>query len=230
MIGSPVSLGRAGPAEVWRLDLDLGAAGLESAWTLLSAGERRRAEAMPRAEVRNRYVAARAGVRRILAGHVDAAPGDLVLATGPMGKPLLPGGPDFSLSHADGVGLCAVAVRRQVGVDVERVRPVPEAPTILDRWFGESEVREWLQAGRSEREFIRLWTRREAYLKALGTGFFDEGTHRDIDLERWEVHDLEPIHGHLGAVVVERHPSEAGTREAGRFEAGAAPPARSVDR
>jgi 4'-phosphopantetheinyl transferase len=204
-----------GPADVWRLDLDLGETALASAWTVLSAGERDRAERMARPEVRCRFVAARAGLRRVLASYVDGEPGALILAVGAHGKPALPGGPAFSLSHSEGLALCAVAANLEVGIDVERVRPVPEASAIMDRWFGESEGRAWRSGGERDQGFIRFWTRREAYLKALGVGFSDEGVPRDIDLARWEVHDLEPRDGYLGALIVERPIAEVGRRVGG---------------
>ena len=215
MTGEAVSLGAVGPAEIWRLDLDLGESALASAWNVLSAGERARANAMVRPEIRHRFVAARAGLRRILASHAGAAPGELALTVGAHGKPTLPGGPAFSVSHSGGLALYAVAADREVGIDVEQVRTVPEADAILDRWFGEAERRSWQFGGERDRDFMRLWTRREAYLKALGVGFSDEGVPRDIDAARWEVHDLEPGDGFLGTLIVERPSVEIARRAEG---------------
>jgi 4'-phosphopantetheinyl transferase len=208
-------MGSVGPAAVWRLDLDLGETALASAWTVLSAGERERADRMARPESRRRFVAARAGLRWILADHVGTDPRALVLAIGAHGKPSVPGGPLFSLSHSEGLALCAVTGDREVGLDVEWVRPIPEADAILDRWFGEPERRAWRASGGCARGFMRLWTRREAYLKALGIGFSDETIPRDIDLARWEVHDLEPGDGYLGALILERPFAEVARRAEG---------------
>jgi 4'-phosphopantetheinyl transferase len=149
-------------------------------------------------------VAARAGLRQVLAGYGASAPEALTFTTGAHGKPALPGGPGFSLAHCEDLALCAVAPGREVGVDLERVRVVPEAEAIIGRWFGEGERQAWAAAGRSERAFIRLWTRREAFLKALGVGFGEDGPLRELDPDRWELFDLVPAEGHLGALIVAR--------------------------
>ncbi|HQR68933.1 MAG TPA: 4'-phosphopantetheinyl transferase superfamily protein, partial [Thermoanaerobaculia bacterium] len=123
-----------------------------------------------------------------------------------------PGGPRFSLSHSDAVAVFAFSAVREVGIDVEHVRPVPEADSILGRWFAEAERRAWITSDRGDGAFVRLWTRREAYLKALGVGFSEDGAPREMDPSRWEVHDLEPAPGYLGALVVERSGAEESRR------------------
>jgi 4'-phosphopantetheinyl transferase len=207
-------LGRIDGADLWLLDLGPPAQLLASSWPLLSPGERARALAIPAPKVRARAVAARAGLRRLLAAYLDRPPEGLDLRGGPGQKPWLPGGPAFSLSHGGGLGLCAVSTAGAVGVDLEPLRPVPDADGLARRYLPEVEDREHVAAagragtagGAASRDeaFLRGWTRREAYLKALGVGLVEAGGAPPRDAARWALHDLEPAEGYLGALVVER--------------------------
>jgi 4'-phosphopantetheinyl transferase len=190
--------------ELWRLDLGLTATELAQCWDTLSEHDRARADKLSVPEVRLRFVAARGGLRRTLAGYVGRPAAALVLTGGAHGKPVLPGGPSFSLSHSGDLALCGVVWGRAVGVDLEQLRPIPEADSIAARWFGPLDRATYRAAG--EGSFLRLWTRREAYLKAQGVGITGKGSPEDIDLGRWEVRELHPEEGFVGALVWERTP------------------------
>jgi 4'-phosphopantetheinyl transferase len=113
---------------------------------------------------------AHAALRAILKRQTAAA---LEFALGPMGKPYLPAAPElkFNLSHSRGMALVAVALDVEVGVDVERFRPLPDYAAIAERYFppGQPDV---LDA----HDFFRRWTRIEAMLKARGVGLLGAGT------------------------------------------------------
>lgn len=123
---------------------------------------------------RRRFVARRAFLRRILAGYAGVAPVSIRYRRSDAGKPELldSQGLAFSTSHADGLAIVAVATQGEVGVDVERVRPVAEAHDLARRLFTdrESEHLGSLPAAMVSEAFLRLWTRKEAYVKALGRG------------------------------------------------------------
>lgn len=198
---------RFGETTVHRLALDGPEAGGPADESALSASERARAAALRGEPLRRRYVASHAALRRLLAALVGGHPGALPLAAGPNGKPLLPGGPHFSLSHSGDVGLVAIDPACEVGVDVEPIRPVPEADEIAARWFAPEERAALRAAGADGgTAFARLWTRREAWLKALGVGLDEALAGRPVDLARFALHDLAPAPGHLGALAVERGP------------------------
>ena len=92
---------------------------------------------------------------------------DETLVYGPSGKPMLPGGPEFSLSHTKGAVVLAVD-RAPVGVDVERIRPVfPKLPL---RVMSSKEYAWFSARGSQPEDFFTLWTLKESYYKALGTG------------------------------------------------------------
>jgi 4'-phosphopantetheinyl transferase len=206
MTSDSEKIGRVGGVDLWRLHLDLPDAELRQRWSDLSTAERERADQLSRPEVRRRFIAARSGLRRVLASYLSVPPRSLEFFKGPQGKPALPGGPEFNLSHSDDLALCAVAHGRQVGIDLERLRCIPERDDIARQWFREEE-REAYHAESASRDsaFLRLWTRREAYLKAIGTGLAGLEASSAIDPERWEVHDLRPFDGYVGALVVERN-------------------------
>lgn len=126
-------------------------------------------------DARAQFVLARATLRLLLARMAGdgTEPRDLRFRYGPQGKPYLPGGPSFNVSHSGDVLVVAIAEKGRVGVDVERVRPVRRMARVAARRFAPAE-RAWMAAtgdGASDDEaFFRVWTRKEAFAKALGRG------------------------------------------------------------
>jgi 4'-phosphopantetheinyl transferase len=159
---------------IWTVRLS--GADQESDQRLLSPDERERASRFAFDVDRARFVAARAFLRRVLAGWLSEDPAALVFAYGAKGRPRLDGGsacPDFNLSHAADVALLAVSWCSPLGVDVEAVRPMPDLDDLAGRVMHPSEFAafERLEAHERESAFFRFWTRKEAVLKAAGTGF-----------------------------------------------------------
>jgi 4'-phosphopantetheinyl transferase len=149
---------------------------IASSARVLSAEERRRAERFRFDRHRARWIQARAHCRRILGGYLDCAPGAVELALDAHGKPRLEGpashhGLEFNLSHSGDLALFAAARGRRVGIDVE-VTPRLDVRRLSARVLTEHErapLRE-LSGSRLHREFLRCWTRKEAWIKALGDG------------------------------------------------------------
>jgi 4'-phosphopantetheinyl transferase len=139
---------------------------------LLSPAERERADRLVQPAHRIAFIAARAGLRRVLGALAGDDPADLDLRIAPGGKPWLAGVDpplQFSLSHAGGLAAVAVA-GFPLGLDIERLRPIDLA--LADRFFAAAEAAELarLPPAVRERGFFQAWTRKEAYLKATGTG------------------------------------------------------------
>ncbi len=156
---------------------------------LLDADERRRADRFRVEAGRQRFVTAHAMLRCLLAGRVGIAPRLLRLATGPRGKPALSdptaGDPHFNLAHSGDLAVVALA-NRELGVDVEALRAFPRAERFAARFFAPSEQR-WLEEGpETERGHaaLTLWTFKEAYLKALGSGIAIALASVEVDPER----------------------------------------------
>lgn len=183
----------------------------------LDAGERARAAGFADPRARLRYVTAHAALREALAEctGTDAArlrfgrerPGGA--GSGPGGRPVLlgfPEGPHFSLSHSHDLILIAVAAV-PVGVDVQRVPRTGTVDALLPR-LHPAEREGLLRVPRAARAaaFARLWTRKEAYLKGLGTGLA-RGLATDCLLDGtqppgWHVRDLAAPPGYAAATAV----------------------------
>ncbi|WP_329376711.1 4'-phosphopantetheinyl transferase superfamily protein [Streptomyces sp. NBC_01351] len=148
------------------------------AGSVLDGAEKERAARLRRQEDREAYIAAHVGLRLLLGAYLGTAAAGVPLyrlpctsCGRPHGRPAVHGDPvHFSLSHADGLCLLAFAATT-VGVDVE---PVP-APAVAEELAAALHPRESaellaLPPVQRTRAFARLWTRKEAYLKGLGTG------------------------------------------------------------
>lgn len=143
----------------------------------LSPAEHARAERFVRTEDRRRFAAAHGLVRRIIAGYLGLPPAALTFATDPHGKPELapannPSGLVFNLSHSHDQLLLGLTWRRKLGVDVEKIRPNIATPELARASFADAECQAWLSLppGQQAPAFFSTWTRKEAYLKALGLG------------------------------------------------------------
>jgi 4'-phosphopantetheinyl transferase len=115
-------------------------------------------------------------LRRVLAPQVGVAPEDLRFGREAKGRPFLrhDGAPDFNLSDTAGGTLIALTRAARLGVDLERHERAPPAAKLAARYFApaESAALSALPAAEAAREFIRLWTAKEASCKATGTGIF----------------------------------------------------------
>lgn len=188
------------PIVVWRIDLDLDAPSPDG---VLSPEERTRAAGIVDAKGARRWRTARAALRAILARELGTAPADVVLDASPEGKPRLAGSSlRFSLSHSDGLALCAIGHGREVGVDVERLRPRPD-PILLARRFLDDAVAgelEDLDEPARTRAFLNAWVRHEARLKCLGVGLAGAASVRTDGLA---VRDLDVGPRHVAALACE---------------------------
>lgn len=140
---------------------------------VLSDAERERAGRFRFEHDRRLYVVAHAMLRQAIAEHAAVAPESLRFVYDSRGKPdLEPRGPlRFSLAHARGMAVCAVAQEHDVGIDVEPLgRRLPEG--VAERCFSPEELRDLQSlpdAQRAERFFVH-WTLKEAYAKGRGLG------------------------------------------------------------
>jgi len=207
------------------------AAQIRAAGVLLSAGERQRAARFAFDRDRRRYIAARALLRRLLGERLGERPEAIEFVYGRRGKPALAprfagSGLHFNLSHCDDVAVYAFARAREVGVDIEKVRPIPDADEIAKRFFSRRENLAYRALAAADRGpgFFNCWTRKEAFIKALGHGLhlplgsFDVslapgeparilrvGPRRGDDCG-WRLASLQPAPGLTGAVVVSAPP------------------------
>lgn len=213
---------------VWRVSLDQPASRLQQLAQTLSADERTRAERFYFEKDRNHFIVGRGLLRTILGRYLDIEPGRLQFCYGARGKPALaetPGGSmlNFNLSHSQGLALYAVTCNREIGVDLECIRPMLEAEQIVLRFFSarENAVFRALPQSQKHEAFFHCWTRKEAYLKAIGLGLAQPLNQIEVSLapgepakllsiegapqesSRWSLLDLKPASGYVAALAVE---------------------------
>ena len=212
---------------VWHVDLLPLADSAPQLRALLAPAELAAADRLRFERDRLRFVARRAMLRTILARYLGLAPGLLRFRANERHKPELDGaaarsGIRFNASHSGDLAVYAIAVREHIGVDVEAVRPIFDAQHIAQRFFSplEREVLSAIPAARRSLAFLHCWTRKEAFVKALGEGLhyplhnFDVSlapgepaallrVGRDLDAgRRWAMDSFYPCSGHVAALVV----------------------------
>jgi 4'-phosphopantetheinyl transferase len=211
---------------VWGVRGPFQDAALADSLDLLSPDERARANGYLRTADKHLFVVARVLARTALAQYLHRDPRSIAFDHGRHGKPSVAASSHhrlgFNISHSGDIVVCAVAPVEAIGVDIERVRSTVSVDALAARHFSPAEreaLGRWVPEARRA-AFFTVWTRKEAYLKALGTGFSiapesftvaaapDEPARLvapapDSKSRAWSVADFEPAAGYAGAVVVE---------------------------
>ncbi len=214
-------------AHVWRGWLDRSPAETDAFHVLLAADEQERAARFYFERDRRRFIVARGLLRTILARYLGCRPQAVRFAYGENGKPFLHpdhgnGELQFNMTHSRQMALYAITQGRAVGVDVEYRRRLADGGQIAKRFFSPDEAK--LVSGapdEQQRVFFQIWTRKEAYIKAIGLGLaqplaefevarpqtgplpFVHLVKRPKAAERWRIVDLYPHPEYAGALVVE---------------------------
>ncbi len=174
--------------DVWQANLSLDPSVLQDLQKTLSEDEKHRADRFYFPEDKNYYIAARGILRSILSRYLRTSPELIKFTYTPQGKPYLEHNTrensidyknksiQFNLSHSQNLALYAVAGDRPVGIDLEYCRSLPDALALAKRWFLPTEYQELLAQTNQELNFFRIWTAKEAYLKATGAGLRDLAT------------------------------------------------------
>jgi 4'-phosphopantetheinyl transferase len=149
------------------------------AGALLSGDERQRLGRYRTRETAERYVVTRSLVRLVLGEHLGIAPREIRVSRTDTGKPIVAEGAHFNVTHSGDLVLVAVSADRAVGIDVERRRDVPRVDALVERWltpFEREELLALMAGGDSLSDaFLRVWSLKEARLKALGVGISGAG-------------------------------------------------------
>ena len=169
------------------------------------------------------YVAAHGVLRNVLGRYLERAPQSIEFVRGPHGKPAIASSDSqhplrFNLSHSQGMAIIGVVLTREIGVDLELVRPEFASGEIATRYFSQGEVAELakLPDELKAEGFFLCWTRKEAYIKARGEGLslslksfsvsLTPGAPAVLDSQdhsKWCMHSLEFDSGYVAAMVVE---------------------------
>jgi 4'-phosphopantetheinyl transferase len=161
---------------VWCARLHPAAAEAGAKLGLLAPDERARAGRFRSAVHRDRFILGRAAQRDILAAYTGVEPHAIEFRYSDRGKPSLAGEPGegirFNTSNAGDLAVVAVTAGAEVGIDVEEERVIPDALALARRFFSAAEVvaLQAAPADRVPRAFLTCWTRKEAFVKAIGLG------------------------------------------------------------
>jgi len=211
--------------EVWWYDsTEMGPADIESLARTLPADQQVAAARFGNDVLRNRHVVAHAMTLDVLGSHADRPEGRFVLTRDSYGKPHV-AGPGrarrlrFNLAHSGAMAVVAISDGREVGVDIERVRPDIDIAGLARLCFTEREIAALAQVSQTDRvaAFFSCWTRKEALLKAQGTGLLSppadvqaglgryepQRTGRPQGPEGWAMTSLDLGAGYAGAIAVE---------------------------
>ncbi len=207
---------------VWAVPLDRSRASSRELDDVLAPDERARADGFVLDKPRHEFVATRAALRTLLGRYLKLAPGTVPIVVDPNGRPRLAAADlRFNVAHSGDLALIAVTRGGEVGVDVELLRPVDRAQEIAARNFHPAEQAAIRTASVAElpTAFMRLWTRKEAVLKALGAGLgypldafcvpLDEHAHDWVDVParlsfaaaRYWLESVDPCTGYVAAVA-----------------------------
>ena len=213
---------------VWRVFLDVTTDEFEKLRESLSVDESARAERFHFEKDRNHFIAARGTLRKIVGSYLNKRPGKICFEYGPHGKPMLAhvAGDDgifFNLSHSGSLALCAVTLRKKIGIDIENIRDYINVRQVAGQFFSQNEISslEKIDINKRSELFFQYWTRKEAFLKATGEGISFPMDQCDVSLISggvWSpvivqdnnrkisslyVQDLFPGNGYAAAIAVE---------------------------
>lgn len=215
-----------GPDEVqvWAVWLTGPETVLTHYWNDLSAEEQNRADRFRFEDLRRRYILSHGALRALLGYYTGRQRKELVLSYGPKGKPFLPADArlQFNTSHSADLALYAFTPGSGLGVDIEQIRPLDGLEAVASRFFCAREISELLSLPPESRVsgFFRCWTRKEAYIKAVGDGlsinldafqvtFLPQDPPRLASANStqndwaWMLHHLDPAPGYVGALAYE---------------------------
>jgi 4'-phosphopantetheinyl transferase len=226
----PAARFTAGSTEILVACLDLAPDAVHNLAASLSDSERQRVNRLAFHRDRRRFIVARARLRQFLAARLGIRAESVELASGSHGKPELAQrfagtGWRFNLSHSDDIAVYAFSRGCRVGIDVEALRAIHDADDIAASFFSrhENDVYRALVSHDKPLGFFNCWTRKEAFIKALGDGLSHSLDSFDVSLAPgepakilrvgktcgdgtgWRLDSFSPAPGYIAAVVTECH-------------------------
>lgn len=215
---------------VWGVHRDRYPVWAERCWAVLSADERQRAGRFHFDRDRELSVLARGLLRQLLSAYAARPAAELRFTYTKYGKPVVADldEPHFNVSHSDDVVLLAFTRLAPVGVDVEAIRQLPDRDGLAARVFSPRELSRFRATPIPYRDrlFFHGWTRKEAFIKAVGEGLsypldafdvsFELGAPARLEqiqgsvqeAQMWTLRDLSMPEGYLAAVALPANPAE----------------------
>ncbi len=214
---------------IWRANLDLPAAEVVPLATCLSIDEIDRGSKFRFPEHKRRFIVARGILRQLLSNYLNISPKSVKFDYGDRGKPqILQSNTvhplQFNISHSQEYALFGFTIDSLIGVDIEYLREMPDAAKIAQRFFSprEFDLIKNLAIEEQSKLFLKIWTAKEAYLKAIGTGLSGSLASINIDFEEysrdalsfaingnttaknnWSIYSCIPAADYVGTIAIE---------------------------
>jgi 4'-phosphopantetheinyl transferase len=224
-----ISLSREPEVHVWAVWLKAPPEVNRSYRRLLSPDEITRADRFVFEHLTRSHELSHGALRLLLAHFLKCKPGDVAFRFGPRGKPMLQSDSRarFNMAHSGSLALYAITVDCEIGVDVEELRDIPEMEQVASHYFSKAEAAQLLSIGpglAAREAFFRCWTRKEAYIKAIGDGLYLPLDQFQVTLEsdapprfihigndsataaEWTLQHLDPAPNYVGALAYHAAP------------------------
>ena len=200
---------------LWLAQFNQGEIPLSDLWVMLSAEERDKSRRFRHHYDQQRYIIRHGILRLILARYLASNPKEIVISEGMFGKPFVTdvnhGRIEFNVTHSEKLMLLAFTHEHRVGVDIEHIKDFPEVEYITEAFFSSEEKAIMCRVPLVNKlnTFFRLWTRKEAYTKALGLGIYQPeipsllSKSAEKVASRWTVESFIPANDFVAALAIE---------------------------
>ena len=212
---------------VWRANLDLPMTEIERLAAFLSTDEIARTNKFHFLEHKRRFIVARGILRQLLGNYLQISPNKIEFEYSDRGKPRLAASMgdnslQFNVSHSLNYALYGFTDNHLIGVDLEFLREIRDATKLAKRFFTyrEFQLIANLKCEEQQKAFFQLWTAKEAYLKAIGTGLSNSLTDIEITFDcakkpkllavgeniatagNWSMYHFIPAANYVAAIII----------------------------
>lgn len=209
---------------VWKTYLEQSAINIKDSFKILNEEEKNKAQRFRLEKHQQRFIIARSSLKRILSLYLSIPPQKIDFQYNTYGKPQLLENINkinlqFNISHSENIAIYGITCQNLIGVDIEYMRPMSEAENLAKRFFTQKEfvAMSKLSSAEKNREFFKLWTGKEAYLKAIGKGIsggldkVEISSHEprkfirlpESNQTNYNLFYLTPEHNYLAAIAIE---------------------------
>ena len=214
---------------IWSANLDQPENISQKYYLVLSQQEKDQADKYKVKELRDRYILSKGILKQLLADYKTCEYQEIKFEYNSFGKPCIATSSNaddicFNLSHSGNLAVFSFVKNKNIGIDVEQVQEIPDMDGVVNLCFSEFE-KEWfyrISPGQKKEIFYKIWTTKEAYIKAIGKGFSfspnrinlelnskNEIIFKEIigddELKRWKLYSFNPEPGSISSVVVENN-------------------------
>jgi len=214
---------------IWSANLDQPEYISQKYYSVLSLQEKAQADKRKIKELRNRFIISKGILRQLLADYLGYETQEIEFEYNGFGKPSISFSSNaddicFNLSHSNHLAVFAFAKNKNIGIDIQQVQGIPDMDGVVNLCFSEFE-KEWfyrISPAEKNEIFYKIWTTKEAYIKAIGKGFsfppdkisLDLNSNNEIvlkeivgdnNLKRWKLFSFRPKPDFISSVVVENN-------------------------